>query len=127
MIGRACSQAPESLTLAARSLARSNSSVAPTCRASATLVALLSSQFFPLAAPAPFGGVVSWPSDYFSSAVPAEGAGRSLWDVGRIAETRSAVAAVDDKYAEGAKWVARLTPKPPCLTGRVACSHAFSF
>jgi len=93
VIGRACSHAPESLSLAARSLARSNSSEALSCSASATLMALLSTQHFSLAAPV--GGVALWPTDHLSSAMLAKGVGRGLWDVGRIAGTKSAVAAVD--------------------------------
>lgn len=58
VIGRACSHAPESLFIAARSLAFSILSLASSSKASAALAALGFSQHFSLIAPAPVGGVM---------------------------------------------------------------------
>lgn len=44
-----------------------------------------------------------------------------------MADTRSDVAAVDDRYAEVASWEIWLTPKPPYLMGSVACNQALLF
>jgi hypothetical protein len=41
---------------------------------------------------------------------------------GRRLETSSPVSEIDAKKAEGAKAVALLIPKPPHLTGSIACS-----
>lgn len=63
---------------------------------------MMPSQFFSLTAPASVGGVSLSPSDHFSRAASKEGTNSDWCVVSRMADTKSAVVAEDNKYAERA-------------------------
>ena len=74
-IRRACNQAPELLSLAARSLARSTSFLAPSRRDEAVLAVMIPSQFFSLKASELVETEALWPCDHIVSAISEEGTG----------------------------------------------------